>query len=393
MIAIAAAAAMALPPQWQAWRWSAAISARRGIAAFTLPLDIANKSRRDLGDLRITDDHGQETPFEIVVHRGSANVKWKEAALDDYGFVPGRYTEVVADAGAASPDFATLEISTSRQHFATSATILASDDRQTWRIVRSGAPLFNYQGENLGSNFRVQIPLQHSRWYLIRIFDPSSPFPIDGVRFASGGTTLPELQRYAVNGEHIRQSGHLTVITIDTRVAHLPVSFVRLDTQTPRFSRKTTVEYGDDGSNWAISDSTRFERTPVADHRALTVSEVSARYWRITIQNGNDAALDRPVIELWGMPRHIVFQSREFHRYRIIFGNHSAPAPAYDFAATHGSSSLQNPLRASVGPSQRNSAYVSSIPWSERHPWVLWAALAAAIIAIGGLAVRALTLK
>lgn len=395
MIAIALAAAL-LPPSWRKWPWSVDISPARGVVSLNVPLGVEDKARSDLSDLRVVDERGDEIPFEIAIHRGATGVRWKEAVIDDYGFVPGKYTGAVADAGSsAAHDFSALEISSPKQHFSTYATILVSDDRRTWRIVAQNTPLFNYQDENLGSNLRIAFPPQHSRWYSIHILAARAPFPIDGIRLATGSAVLPELQRYTIPKQRVKQRGSATLITVDTKIANLPVSLIRLDAATPRFSRDAALERSDDAVNWYPFETVRFERTPQDDRRTLTIDESQARFWRLTIENGNDAPLSRPVLELWGTPRHVVFAAKPQHRYQMLFGNRSADAPLYDFARTQNPGALQSPTHVSVGPIESNVAPVAAVapPWSESHPWLLWGALGVAIVTIGGFAARALTMK
>lgn len=384
----------ALPVNWQAWKWSApiAVPKRAGIVTLTLPPAIAGKARGDLGDLRVIDSAGNEVPYAIVVHRGSTSIAWHEAHLDDYGFVAARGTQVVAGvAPADATDFTTLEISTPKTGFATTAAVYASNDRQTWRLVRNSAPLYDYQNEGLGSNLRVKISPQHAHWYRIEIEDTSTPFPIDGVRLATGNASPPELQRFSAGPSAVVQKAVRTIVTIDSRIAHLPVSFARFDSVSPRFSRTATLEYSNDGVNWNLAAQTRLSRTAQADHRTLTIDETQARFWRLIVRNENDRPLVRPAIELWGAPRHLVFRSVPGGRYRLVIGNEAAFPAAYDFAATNGAGAIAAAARVRLGELQANSAYSAPrVPWSETHAWVLWAALGVAIAGIGGFALRIL---
>ena len=43
-------------------------------------------------------------------------------------------------------------------------------------------------------------------------------------------------------------------------------------------------------------------------------------------------------------------------------------------------------MGATVGTEQLNAGFVDSAPWTERHPWLLWTALAVAVLVLGGLA-------
>jgi len=271
-----AGAAVALPAHWQRWHWSAAISAGRGIVAFSVPPAIEGTSRADLADLRIIDERGNETPFEIVMR------------------------------------------------------------------------------------------LRHSHL---------------------------ALRQYAVK-QRVSRRGMQTLVTVDAAAAHLPVSFVRLTSDTQHFSRHVTLEYSDDERVWSEAAGGRFERTAQQDHRTLVIPERRARYWRLTIEDADNAPLEQPALQLWGAPRFLVFDSRAPSRYRVVFGNRAAERPSYDFVTAYGARALANPSPASAGVPEKNAAFAPGAkPWSESHPWVLWGAVAAAIAGIGGLSLRVLTLK
>lgn len=115
---------------------------------------------------------------------------------------------------------------------------------------------------------------------------------------------------------------------------------------------------------------------------------MQARYWRLIVANGGDAPLRDINVELWGVPRRIVFAPTGAGSYRLLFGNAAAQAPVYDFASVHSVAAIQAAAPASLKALAYNAAFRKpERPWSERNPWVLWAALAVAIIGVGGLAI------
>ncbi len=392
MIALTLAAAVALPAQWNAWKWSAPITPSRGsIQSVTVPANVTGEAQADLSDLRIIDAKGGQLPYAVLIRRGSRTVRWKEARLDDYGFLPGRFTEVVADPGTPNQDYTALDVSTTRSNFTSRVDVYASDDRRRWRRIRRGAPIYDYQADGLGSYTRITISPSHSRYYRIDVQDSVSPFPIDGVRFAQGAATLPELNRYRVVRTTVTQRGDDTIVVSDTGHAHMPVSFVRIDTATPRFSRDLTVESSDDGTNWIPSGNAEVERTPHHERRSLTFDETQGRYWRVTIANGNDAPLRAVRLELWGVPRHVVFAAQTAPANRLLYGNAGAQAPKYDFLQTHSAQSVDAAVHVGLGEPARNDRYAPpQRPWSESHAWIMWAALAVAVAGVAGLAVRVL---
>src|SRR5438477_13184750 len=77
-------------------------------------------------------------------------------------------------------------------------------------------------------------------------------------------------------------------------------------------------------------------------------------------------------------------------QYRLIFRNADAAAPTYDFAATHTARAIAAAGQASAGTVQPTSPYVKTMPWTEKHPWLLWLGLGVGITAVGGLALSTL---
>ena len=388
------AAALALPQQWNRWEWNASIpSSRSPMQSITVPPWLYGRANADLSDIRIIDGSGKQIPYTIVVRRGSSAVQWYESRLDNFGFTAGRYTQVVASVGVPAQDYTAIELSTPRTNFATSVDVCASEDRRIWRTIRRGAPIFDYDADGLGSNTRIRIPPSHSPYYRLEVHDGAAAFPIDAVSFAQGAITPPELNRYSGGRTTVQERGGNTFVRVDARYAHLPVSFVRMDTSSPLFSREVRLESSDDGTNWRDVAAPALKRTPRSEVRSIRFDEVQARYWRLIVANGGDAPLRDVSVELWGVPRRIVFGPNGIGSYRLLFGNAAAQPPVYDFTSVHSVAAIQAAAPAALKAAAYNAAFRKpERPWSERHPWVLWAALALAMTGVGVLAIRALLL-
>ncbi|HET9096526.1 MAG TPA: hypothetical protein VFN37_07685 [Candidatus Baltobacteraceae bacterium] len=289
MICVILAAAAALPAQWNFWQWYSAVAPSRAVMQqVTLPPAVLGKAQAGLQDVRVIDERGDQVPYALVIHRGSNDVKWTDSRIDDYGYVQRRYTQFVATAPVPDRDYTSIELSTPAANFATSVDVMASDDRMNWRIVRSGAPIFDYQRDGLGSNTRISIAPSHARYYKVYVHDATAAFPIDGARFAQGAKVPPELLRYSRLRTTVSQRGGDTILLADTGYAHVPASLLRLDTSTQRFSREAVAEVSEDGSNWSQVARFTLERTIKREIRSVSFDESQGRYWRVTIANGNN---------------------------------------------------------------------------------------------------------
>jgi hypothetical protein len=115
-----------------------------------------------------------------------------------------------------------------------------------------------------------------------------------------------------------------------------------------------------------------------------------ARYWRVEILNGNDAALSSVRLALAMSLRFVLFRPKESHAYRLLYGNARASAPQYDFARTLHIQTNEELLHLTLGPEELTSNYADPRPFTERHPNVLWIALGLAVVLLGYAALRAL---
>jgi hypothetical protein len=75
----------------------------------------------------------------------------------------------------------------------------------------------------------------------------------------------------------------------------------------------------------------------------------------------------------------------------LYYGDEKAAMPIYDYAKLFQQD--KNATIAQLEAETTNAAYTGrpdDRPWSERHPEVLWVAIVAAVLVLGGLAVRSL---
>src|SRR5262249_15040790 len=112
------------------------------------------------------------------------------------------------------------------------------------------------------------------------------------------------------------------------------------------------------------------------------------RYWRVEILNGNDPPLSRVELSASMVPRLVLFRPAAGHSYRLAYGNEKATSPQYDLERTLHISATEEAFANTIGPEEQNASYEDPRPFSERHPAVLWTALALAAILLGLTALR-----
>jgi Protein of unknown function (DUF3999) len=109
----------------------------------------------------------------------------------------------------------------------------------------------------------------------------------------------------------------------------------------------------------------------------------------VTIENGDDAPLKMDSVRLEMLERNLCFEAAGNAHYTLYYGDAALWAPRYDYAALF--TVQADATKASADAEQANPAYQTrpdERPFTEKHPWLLWAALLAVIALLGLIALR-----
>jgi hypothetical protein len=117
------------------------------------------------------------------------------------------------------------------------------------------------------------------------------------------------------------------------------------------------------------------------------------RSLRLRVRNRDDRPLRvRGVVA--GVPvERLLFEAAAPGTYRLTYGSADRPAPVYDLARTSRDLEAwaEGARPGNLGPVRRTaSPAVEGLPWTERHPTLLWTGLLAVVVALGGLTLAAL---
>jgi len=394
-----------LPEAWRHWSSFRPIdpppqSAGR-LVGVAVPAEVLGAARGDLADLRIVDEAGREVPFVLHARFGRSVRDWRATTLSDTGFVPGAYTQAVIDTGGDGRPHNALELDLAATDFFAWTEVAASDDRETWRVVRARGPLYRFEKDGLEGTRKITYAETTARWLRLRLQFGEQDLTVRSVRVAQEIVRPPELVALPVELRRVadppagqsRWEAHLD--------APLAASAVRLATAREAFHRPAEVSAGDAAAHLQRVASGEVYRYPPAesgsaqadaDRERLQVdfAEARGRHFRVTVYDRSDPPVEDLRPQLLFVPRRVVFRPEPGVSYRLLYGNTKADAPTYELARLTTTEELEAALPARVGAEGSNDAYVSPEPWTEGHPVVLWAALGLAILALAVLAFRSL---
>ncbi len=406
VLAALAATALAadLPSAWRSWRYSRAIESGHSniLNYITLDREVFAHSENRLADLRIIDDLGNELPYELRNRLAPpAQPVNLPVTLRENSFVPGQFTQVLADLGDRPSFHDSIRVLTPESDFINWVEVAASDDAHLWRIVNPRAPISRFRKENLEGSQTIRYSENNARYLRLRIQESAHQFSVTGVEVFSFPSV--EIVSSVARGISLTAmvppdrdgSASKTQWTVDVGSAAIPIAILNFETTEPEFYRAVRILTSSDGKEWQSTGGGQISRFVVGGkiEQSLRVECYELwgpRYWRVEILNGNDAPLSSVRVSLAMSVRFILFHPKENRSYLLIYGNARATAPQYDLARTLHIQPNEVMLSPSVFDEELTTNYADPRPFTERHPNLLWFALAIAVVLLGYAALRAL---
>jgi hypothetical protein len=395
----AAAFASDLPSAWRSWHYSRPIeiSDSSGLSRISVPVNLYARLDDGFADLRIVDEAGKEIPFLLYDKNIRAPIETRHAVIRENSFVPDKYTQLVIDLGEKTGFHNALEIRTPQTDFINWVEIAASDDANTWRIVKDRAPISSFSKENIVGSRLVHYSDNNARFLRVHIFEGAHPFPVSSVEVLFSRefqepirTSLPS--QFTPDPAAPADSSRWIA---DLGSGSFPVSGVAIETPQPEFFRIVHMQTSEDGQEWQYYFSGEIYRYQQGDKQAESLRVFShegwhRRFWRIEVLNGNDAPLIGAKPTLLTIPYFVLFYPQSGHSYRLIYGNSAAKLPRYDLSRTFDYHAEPGAKVATLGEEEPTANYLDPRPYTERHPQLLWLALIVAVVLLAYAAFRAL---
>jgi hypothetical protein len=394
------------------WSHSAPILVSDGqgaLAEFAIPAALHDATRGAFADLRIVDEEGRQIPYAIVYSPSTVSIE--ELTVRLYNRTS------LADARMATIDFGKkliknrISVDVEGADFRREVLVEGCDDGTSWQVVRAGAVLFRASPGREVPGFErniVEFPENDFQYLRINVRhaagDPG-PYEIEAVRAwrraVQPAVTVPVQIVHA--GVVQRKDGRLTDLEFDLGYRNLQLASVVLDFGDGNFFRHATLsgrgathrtvrKEMEDGSvrdtqveeAWQQIASGTIHRFSAAGNvdESLTFEFPASsgyRYVRVRIENRDDAPLTFEGAAFGRLVERVTFRPEVGGTYSVYVGNAEARRPSYDLARFADVLRAEGLREAEVGDIAVDlpQPEAETLPWSERHAWMLWVALVA----------------
>jgi hypothetical protein len=293
---------------------------------------------------------------------------------------------------------ATVAVSGSRAQDGSAATKLGS------------YTIFDLKRQRLGRSTVLHLPESDFRYLHFRVAGPLRPDNFTGLSVERLPASQPKYETVAETS-HSTQKGHDLIFEF-TVPAQVPVDrIVFVPEAEPRlFSRDVSVSVAQISPPTMESD-TAGPPVPVTsngnllrihsmqngrriDEERLAIDAPREDFakpakWTVTIENGDDAPLKMDSVRLEMLERNLCFEAAVNTHYTLYYGDSVLQVPRYDYSELFTPQS--DAAKISADAEQANPRYQprpDERPFTEKHPWLLWAALIAVIALLGLIALR-----
>jgi hypothetical protein len=368
-----------------------------------------------LADLRLYRG-GTETPYVLQTAAPVVAAPQQIAPLN----LGRRGGETVFDAAMPEGSYSDLQLGVTGRDFIASVSVSGSQSQSSAQTKLGSYTIFDLSRQRLGRSTVLHLPQSDFRFLHFRIAGPLLPDSVAGLsierRPVGEAKYLTVAESSRVESSRLVEQGRASVIefAVPRNVPVDRITFVP-GAEPPSFSRDVEVRVApipppataaDDAAEPPQTAASfgnllrvhRAENGHRIDEEQLSVEApwqaASAPFdtpakWTIKIENGDDAAIQLASVRLEMLERNLCFEAAGGAVYTLYYGDSALAMPHYDYAALFMPES--HAAQGKPGPETLNPVYQprpDERPFTERHPVLLWVALALVIALLAGVAFR-----
>ena len=350
-------------------------------------------ARPDLSDLRIYSTD-KEIPYRLTIEQGSSETEQRQCRVLQPGTVGGEAQFLLEMSCVAEYD--RIELNLRARNFVAHARAEGQDDPHgaKWAVLGT-TTLYDLSDEKLGRNFTLKIPLTTYKYLRVTVDRPVNPSDVES---ATAGITRAQKAVWRDLSNEPKQSrqGKDTILTFSVP-GEVPVerANISVDPAQQNFLRRLEVR-GENGQEFGSGEIRRvhMERNGQkidTEQTSLDLRGNTKGTLKIIIHNGDDAPLKITGARLEQYERRIYFDADAGIQPKLYYGDQQLDSPVYDYAKLFQKNADAD--QKQLGVEELNGAFTGrpdDRPWSERHPAVLWLAIIAAVLVLGGVALRSM---
>ncbi len=369
------------------------------LVELTLDWEVFKDSAAGQTDLRLIRDGGQEVAYQLVLAEGREERESVPVKVRDLGYRPGEYTSFVVDIGEGGSLHNEVEIFTSGKNFRRQTKVESSSNVGTWAVIQEGTEIYDFtvSERNFNAhNTRISYPESAARYLRVQVFNGAEgPLEVTGAGVARTEYNPPGETAYSPSMVSRTEDvdTRSSVLILDSGSQGIPTTRLSFQTRAVNFHRDVTIEVSNDRENWQWQSEAAVYSydTPkfVGSRLEVNYPESRHRYYRMTVQNRDNPPLPLEDITLFGVERKVIFQEQPGGDYALYYGNPDALRPSYDLERVLPYFETAGLPAATLGAQQVNPAFAlpepPALPWTERYPWLVPAAVSVAGVVVAAL--------
>lgn len=362
----------------------------------TVDSDVWKYARPDLADVRLYDGQSQ-VPYALVKEGGGSSTEETPARVLNLGSVAG-HTEFDLDVSSLA-EYDRVRLKLEAKNFINNAQVQGRRSLKDGSGVDLGpSTLYDFSNEGLGSNSSLKFATSSFPYLHVRLAPGIRPDQIKGAYLADFVETQASWSsagQCSPNAASGKQTAFDCAIHSGMPIERIAFQFTNGMPNQANFSRAVVVsdEKGTEIQSGTISrvQVKRAGQTVSNENLTIDIYPLTGKSVHVAVENGDDAPLPITQVQLLAIERRIYFDPRGHSALRLYYGDPKLGAPTYDYAKFF----QQNPdaVTGQLSPAEANAQFTGrpdDRPWSERHNWILWAAMLVAVVVLGGLTIRGL---
>ncbi len=153
--------------RWEFFKDLSPVSGK--LAKFFIDDEIFSQAKKDLSDLRVISEDGQEIPFKVITGSFEQRYASYPVKILNSSYQPGFFSMAILDLGEEEKIINNLTLETTAENFQRNVTLYGSDDMKTWNVLVDNAYIYDYtdkKGNLKAQNTTIRFPDNVFRSYV-----------------------------------------------------------------------------------------------------------------------------------------------------------------------------------------------------------------------------------